>query len=180
MPIRRSKPFQVDLETIRRRARERMDHAADTDAYTADRQQVVAVLNEALATEIVCVLRYKSHAYAARGFDGKTAAAEFLEHAAEEQAHADAIADRIDRLGGVPNLDPEGMLSRSHSEYRSGGNLRELLREDLIAERIAIETYTEIVRWLGDDDPVSRRLMEEILKKEEEHADDLSKLLDVA
>lgn len=172
------KPFQLDLEAIRRRARKHMDQAGATHAYAADREQVIKILNEALATEIVCVLRYKAHAFRANGLSGKTVAEEFLVHAAEEQVHADTIAERIDQLGGDPNLDPRGLAERSHSEYRVEGDLRELIREDLVAERIAIETYTEIIRWLGEDDPTTRRMMEEILAKEEEHADDMAKLLE--
>jgi bacterioferritin len=170
-------PFQLDLSEIRRRAREHMSRGAVTDAYKADRQRVIEVLNQALATELVCVLRYKNHYYTARGIRGQTCAAEFLQHAGEEQQHADLIAERIAQLGGIPNLNPDGLATRSHSEYREGESLRQMLGEDLVAERVAIETYSAIVRWLGDDDPTSRRLMETLLAKEEEHADDLSRLL---
>jgi bacterioferritin len=169
--------FKLDLEDIRRRAREHMNLGAVTEAYTADRKRVIEVLNEALATEIVCVLRYKNHYYMARGIRGQTCAAEFLEHAAEEQQHADLLAERIAQLGGTPNLNPEGLATRSHSEYREGENLRQMLAEDLVAERVAIETYSAIARWIGEGDPTSRRLMETLLAKEEEHADDLAKLL---
>ncbi len=169
--------FQLDLTEIRRRAREHMNQGAITGAYRADKKQVLEVLNQALATEIVCVLRYKNHYYMARGIRGQACAAEFLQHAAEEQQHADLIAERIAQLGGTPNLDPEGLATRSHSEYHSGENLKQMLVEDLVAERVAIETYAAIVRWLGDADPTSRRLMETLLAKEEEHADDLAHLL---
>jgi bacterioferritin len=171
-------PFRADMEEIRRRAREKMDQGAVTAAYKADVEQVVAVLNEVLATEIVCVLRYKNHYYMARGFHGDAVADEFLEHAKEEQVHADQVAGRIVQLGGVPNLDPEGLATRAHAEYKQCADLDEMIREDLAAERVAIATYSEIIRWLGDDDPTTRRLMEEILAKEEEHADDLANLLD--
>jgi bacterioferritin len=170
-------PFQTDLETIRRRARARMADGAVTGAYRADRVRVVAVLNEVLATEIVCVLRYKNHYFMASGLNAQPVAQEFLQHATDEQTHADWVAQRITQLGGVPNFDPEGLATRSHAEYREGARLEGMIREDLVAERIAIETYSEIVRWLGNDDPTTRRLMEDILKMEEEHADDLATLL---
>ncbi|HEY3355140.1 MAG TPA: ferritin-like domain-containing protein [Polyangia bacterium] len=170
-------PFKTDLETIRRRARENMMRGPVTDAYRADLERVLQVLNEVLATEVVCTLRYKNHYFMARGIHGETVAAEFLQHAREEQDHADRVAERISQLGGTPNYNPEGMLTRSHSEYRESKLLPEMLKEDLIAERIAVETYSEIVRWLGNDDPTSRQMMETILAKEEEHADDLASLL---
>ncbi len=169
--------FVADIEQIRKRAREHMDNGAVTDGYKADREQVIKLLNDSLATEIVCVLRYKRHFYMAKGINSEAVAAEFLEHAAEEQSHADAIAERIAQLGGAPNLNPEGLASRSHSQYVEGSSLTDMIKEDLIAERIAIEIYGEIVRYLGDKDPTTRRLMEEILAKEEEHADDMSNLL---
>ena len=169
--------FILDLESIRSRARQKMDDGAVTEANTMDIEAVVSVLNEALATEIVCVLRYKNHYYTAQGLNAKAVAAEFLEHAAEEQSHADRICERIVQLGGSPNLNPDGLKSRSHSEYVEADTLRAQIKEDLIAERIAIESYTEIIRWLGDGDPTTRRLMEDILANEEEHADDLSSLL---
>ncbi len=173
-------PFRADMELIRRRAREKMDQGAVTSAYLADVDQVVAVLNEVLATEIVCTLRYKNHYFMARGVHGDSVAEEFLEHAREEEQHADQVAKRITQLGGVPNLNPEGLATRSHAEYRETTDLDEMIREDLAAERVAIATYSEIIRWLGDDDPTTRRMMEEILAKEEEHADDLSNLLEPA
>ncbi len=169
--------FKTDLEQIRKRARERMLDGAVTGAYLADRERVISVLNEVLATEIVCTLRYKNHYYMASGIHASPVAQEFLEHANEEQAHADAVAKRITELGGIPNYDPTGLATRSHAEYREGKNLEDMIQEDLVAERVAIETYSEIVRWLGDDDVTTRRLVEEILAKEEEHADELSTLL---
>lgn len=172
------KPFQTDLETIRRRAREHMEDGAVTAAYLADRSKVIDVLNEVLATEIVCVLRYKNHYFMARGIHAEPVAQEFLEHANEEQDHADQVADRITQLGGRPNFNPDGLHLRSHAEYQEGATLLDMIREDLVAERIAIVTYAEIVRWLGADDPTTRRMMETILAVEEEHADDLANLLD--
>jgi len=169
--------FKADIEEIRRRARDKMEDGAVTGSYTADPVKVIEVLNEALATEIVCTLRYKNHYYMAQGIHAESVAAEFLEHANEEQMHADAIAKRITELNGRPNFDPDGLKTRSHAEYRDVDTLEEMIREDLVAERIAISTYSEIVRWLANDDPTTRRLIEEILAKEEEHADDLAKLL---
>ena len=148
-----------------------------TSAYKADRDRVIEVLNEVLATEIVCVLRYKNHYYTAQGINREPVAAEFLQHASEEQGHADMVSERITQLGGEPNLDPSGLATRSHSEYRGGDTLEDLVKEDLVAERIAIETYSEIIRWLNNDDPTTRRMMETILAMEEEHADDMLDLL---
>lgn len=170
-------PFKTDLEAIRKRAREKMENGAVTGAYKADLQQVISVLNEVLATEIVCTLRYKNHYFMASGISAGPVAAEFLEHANQEQEHADSVAQRITQLGGIPNLDPQGLTTRSHAEYGVGETLVDMIQEDLIAERIAIETYSEIVRWLGDDDPTTRRLIESILETEEEHADDMASLL---
>lgn len=169
--------FQTDLKAIRQRAREHMQDGAVTGAYTADRAKVIDVLNEVLATEIVCVLRYKNHYFMAKGIHAKPVADEFLEHANEEQGHADQVARRIAELGGNPNMDPAGLATRSHAEYREVTKLEDMIQEDLIAERVAIETYAEIVRWLGDDDPTTRRMMEGLLAVEEEHADDLANLL---
>jgi len=171
------KPFQTDLETIRRRARDKMSDGAVTAAYHADRERVISVLNEVLATEIVCTLRYKNHYHMASGIHASSVAEEFLEHANQEQVHADTVAHRIVQLGGVPNMNPEGLATRSHAEYKESRTLKDMLEEDLIAERVAIETYNEIVRWLADDDVTTRRMMEEIPAVEEEHADDLSTLL---
>jgi bacterioferritin len=170
--------FLTDIEEIRRRARLHIEKGAVTPGYKGDLTTVLRVLNEALATEIVCVLRYKRHHYMAKGIHSQSVAAEFLEHATEEQGHADRIAERIVQLDGAPNLSPEGMLTRSHSEYVEGETLLDMIREDLVAERIAIESYSEIIRYLGENDPTSRRLMEEILANEEEHAEDMKTLLE--
>jgi len=172
-----TEPFKTDLEAIRRRARQRMDDGAVTGAYLADRARVIEVLNEVLATEIVCVLRYKNHYFMASGINAQPVAQEFLQHATEEQQHADWVAQRITQLGGTPNFNPDGLATRSHAQYVEGATLERMIREDLVAERIAIETYSEITRWLGSDDPTTRRLIEDILKMEEEHADDLANLL---
>ena len=171
------KPFISDVSAIRDRARAHLADGAVTKTYGADREQVIKVLNEALATEIVCVLRYKRHYFMADGLYSEAVKAEFLEHANEEQKHADQIATRITQLNGAPNFDPEGLGTRSHAEYISGDDLVSMVREDLVAERIAIEIYTEIILWLGDADPTTKRLIEEILAKEEEHAEDLATLL---
>ena len=170
-------PFRTDIETIRRRARQRMEDGAVTGAYLADRTRVIEVLNEVLATEIVCVLRYKNHYFMASGINAQPVAQEFLQHANEEQQHADLVAQRITQLGGNPNLNPEGLATRAHAQYVEAATLERMIREDLVAERVAIETYAEIIRWLGTDDPTTRRLMEDLLKVEEEHADDLATLL---
>jgi bacterioferritin len=170
--------FLSDITEIRRRARQHIENGAVTEAYKGDRNVVLRVLNEALATEIVCVLRYKRHHYMAKGIHSQAVAEEFLEHAAEEQEHADLIAERITQLEGEPNFNPEGLLTRSHSEYVEGESLIDMIREDLVAERIAVESYSEIIRYLADNDPTSRRLMESILAKEEEHAEDMSTLLE--
>jgi bacterioferritin len=171
-------PFLTDIKTIRQRARQHIESGAITAAYRADREKVIAVLNEALATEIVCTLRYKRHYFMASGLNAENAAAEFLEHATQEQQHTDQITRRITQLGGEPDFSPDGLTTRSHAEYVEGKNLQEMIKEDLIAERIAIETYQEIIKWLGSDDPTTRRMLEEILAVEEEHADDLVGLLE--
>lgn len=170
--------FQADIEAIRKRAREKMDDGAVTGAYKADRNKVIEVLNEALATELVCTMRYRNHYYMASGIHAEAVAAEFLEHANNEQEHADWISERITQLGGRPNWNPEGLTTRAHAEYKECDSLEEMIRENLVAERIAIETYAEIARWLGSDDATSRRLMERILEVEEEHADDMKSLLE--
>ncbi len=170
-------PFKTDLEAIRQRARAHMHDGAVTGAYLADKERVIAVLNEVLATEIVCVLRYKNHYFMASGIHAKPVAEEFLEHANEEMRHADMVAKRITELGGNPNLSPVGLATRSHAEYKEVDSLEDMIKEDLVAERVAIETYSEIVRWLGQDDNTTRRMIEEILAVEEEHADDLANLL---
>lgn len=172
------KPFLTDIQTLRERARKHIEKGAITEGYTADRETVIKVLNEALATEIVCVLRYKRHYFMASGIHAEGVAAEFLQHANDEQAHADQIAQRIVQLGGEPDFSPEGLLTRSHAEYVEGDTLIDMIKEDLVAERIAIDSYREIIRYLGNDDPTSRRLMEAILAMEEEHADDLVSLLE--
>ena len=171
------KPFLSDVKTLRKRARQHIELGAVTPGYRAKRDVVVKILNEALATEIVCVLRYRRHHFMASGIHAQSVAAEFLTHANEEQAHADLIAQRIVQLGGEPNFSPEGLLSRSHAEYIEGTNLIEMIREDLVAERIAIDSYREMVAYLGNDDPTTRRMLEGILAMEEEHADDLASLL---
>jgi bacterioferritin len=171
------RPFLSDVKELRRRAREHIENGAVTPLYRADREIVVRLLNEALATEIVCVLRYKRHYFMTQGIASPAVAQELLEHAGEEQQHADEIAQRITQLNGEPDLNPEGLLSRSHSEYVEGGSLIDMIKEDLVAERIAIESYTEIIRYLGDDDPTTRAMLERILAREEEHAQELSDLL---
>ena len=172
------KAFLTDVRTLRKRARQHIEQGAVTPGYKADRATVVRVLNEALATEIVCVLRYKRHYFMASGLPAQSVAQEFLQHANEEQMHADQIAQRIVQLGGEPNLSPEGLLTRSHSEYVEGGSLVEMIQEDLVAERVAIDSYREVIVWLGAKDPTTRRMLEGILAMEEEHADDLVSLLE--
>ena len=172
------KPFLTDIKELRKRARKHIEEGAVTPGYKADRTVVNKLLNEALATEIVCVLRYKRHYFMASGINAQSVAQEFLQHANEEQAHADLIAQRIVQLGGEPNFSPEGLLSRSHAEYVEGNSLTEMIREDLVAERIAIDSYREMVAYLGTDDPTTRRMLEGILAMEEEHADDLVNLLE--
>lgn len=173
-----TKSFLTDIQTLRERARKHMEQGAMTPGYKADRDMVVKLLNEALATEIVCVLRYKRHYFMASGINADSVAQEFLQHANDEQAHADQIAQRIVQLGGAPNFSPDGLLTRSHAEYVEGETLVDMIREDLVAERIAIDSYREMVSYLGNDDPTTRRMMEGILAMEEEHADDLVSLLE--
>jgi bacterioferritin len=172
-----NKPFLTDIKTLRERARKHIEKGAVTEGYSADRETVIKVLNEALATEIVCVLRYRRHYFMASGINAEGVAAEFLQHSNDEQGHADQIAQRIVQLGGAPNFNPEGLLTRSHAEYVEGETLTDMIKEDLVAERIAIDSYRDIIKYLGNDDPTSRRLMETILAVEEEHADDLVSLL---
>ena len=169
--------FSTDVKKIRERARKHFEEGAVTEGYKANREQVTKVLNDVLATEIVCVLRYKRHYYMAQGISSDSVKAEFLQHANEEQQHADWVAERITQIGGEPNFNPEGLATRSHSEYKPGNSLTDMIKEDLVAERIAIESYSEIVRWLGNDDPTTRVLIEQILKMEEEHANDMLDLL---
>jgi bacterioferritin len=169
--------FLTDVETLRKRARANIEQGAITEGYGADRKRVIDVLNSVLATELVCVLRYKRHFFTAQGLNAAPVAAEFKQHADEEQAHADAIAERIVQLGGEPDFSPQGLATRAHSEYDQSTDLLTMVREDLVAERVAIESYQEIVRWLGNDDPTTRRVIEEILAVEEEHAEDLLSIL---
>ena len=169
--------FLSDIKTLRERARRHIEQGAVTEGYRADRETVIRLLNEALATEIVCVLRYKRHYFMASGIHAQAVAAEFLEHASDEQAHGDQIAERITQLGGQPDFNPEGLLTRSHAEYVEGETLLDMIKEDLVAERIAIDSYAEMVRYIADGDPTTRRMMEGILAAEEEHADDLANLL---
>jgi bacterioferritin len=176
--LKKTGDFVSDVEAIRRRARQHIERGAVTENYKADRDTVLRVLNEALATELVCVLRYKRHYYMAAGIHAQAVREEFLEHSNEEQQHADQIAERITQLDGAPNFSPEGLVDRSHSQYVEGTDIMDMIREDLVAERIAIETYSEIIRYLGDKDSTSRRVMEEILAKEEEHAEDLKTLIE--
>ena len=171
--------FLSDIQEIRRRARENMNRGAITSDYKGDVKQAIDILNQALATEIVCVLRYKRHYYMARGLHKEAVAEEFLQHADEERQHADMLAERITQLGGAPDYNPTGLATRSHSEYIEGDDLVEMIKENLVAERIAIETYREIIRFFGENDPTSRRMMEHILAMEEEHANDMADLLEV-
>jgi bacterioferritin len=165
--------FLTDVETLRKQARDEMEKGPVTSAYRADVDRVIEVLNAALATETVCALRYRQHHFVATGLDAEPVAAEFLVHANEEQEHADRLAARIAQLGGKPDYDPDTLTDRSHSEYETADSLEQMIRENLVAERIAIASYTEIINWLGTDDPTTRRLFEDILAVEEEHADDL-------
>jgi bacterioferritin len=169
--------FVTDIKTLRERARKHIENGAVTEGYKGDRDTAIKILNEALATELVCVLRYKLHYFMAQGIHSQAVAAEFLEHAGEEQGHADQIAARIIQLGGKPNMNPEGLTSRSHSEYKEAGTLVEMIKENLVAERIAIDSYREMATYFGTNDPTSRRMIESILAVEEEHADDLASLL---
>ena len=177
-PPQQNKPALTDVKTLREQARRHIEEGAVTENYGANREKVLEMLNEALATELVCVLRYRHDYFMARGLESKSAATEFMEHATEELAHADQLAERIVQLGGEPKFDPNGLTERSHSEYRIGRTLQEAIRENLVAERIAIDTYREIIRYLGDKDVTTRRIFEDILAVEEEHADDMADLLE--
>lgn len=170
--------FLSDVKTLRDRARKHIEDGAITAGYRANREKVVSLLNEALATEIVCVLRYRRHYFMATGINADAVAQEFLAHANEEQGHADEIAARIVQLKGEPNFNPDGLTSRSHAEYVEGSGLLDMIKEDLVAERIAIESYGEMIRYIGDKDTTTRRMLEGILAMEEEHADDLASLLE--
>jgi bacterioferritin len=165
------------VKALRQRARQHVESGAVTPSYAADRGVVLRLLNEALATELVCTLRYRRHYYAAQGVQAEAVKQEFLEHAEEEQGHADQLARRIVQLDGMPNFDPNGLAERSHAEYVECSSLDEMIRENLIAERVAIESYKEMLDYLGQDDPTTRRLIESILAKEEEHAEDLSSMM---
>jgi len=169
--------FLSDIKELRRRARQHMHKGAVTEGYKADRPTVIKILNEALATEIICILRYKRHYFMADGIHAQAVKAEFLQHANEEQAHADLIAERITQLDGEPNFSPEGLSTRSHAEYVEGKDLLDMIREDLVAERIAIDSYSEMIRYIGNDDVTTRRMLEGILAMEEEHAEDLKTML---
>jgi bacterioferritin len=170
-------PFLSDVQTLRKRARQHIEEGAVTSNYGADAAQLCSVLNDALATEIVCVLRYKRHYFMAQGIASDSVKAEFLAHANEEQAHADEIAGRIVQLGGEPDLDPKNLASRAHSEYVAGKTLRDMIREDVVAERVAIESYREIIAWVDGKDSTTRKMLEGILAVEEEHAEDMASLL---
>jgi len=169
--------FVSDIQKIRKRVREQVDKGATNTTYALDRDSVIRMLNEALATELVCTLRYRRHFFVAAGMASESVKAEFLEHAQQEQEHADQIAARIVQLGGSPNFNPDGLALRSHAEYIEGETLTEMIREDLIAERIAIESYREMVDFFGAHDPSTRRMLEGILAVEEEHAEDMASLL---
>jgi len=171
------KPLLSEIKVLRDRARRHIEEGAVTEGYKGDREAVVKALNAALATEIVCVLRYKRHHFMANGIQAQSVAAEFAQHATEELAHADLLAERIVQLGGAPDFSPTGLAERSHAEYKTGKDLAGMIEEDLVAERIAIDSYGELIRYIGNDDPTTRVMLEGILAKEEEHADDLSTLL---
>jgi len=168
----------TDIKTLRSRARSHIDEGAVTVGYSADRTTVLKLLNDSLATELICVLRYRRHYFMARGIQSQSVAQEFLDHSNEELAHADQIAERIVQLGGEPDFSPDGLTGRSHAEYVEGDTLASMIREDLVAERIAIDSYRDMIRYLGSDDPTTRRMLEGILSVEEQHADELSDLLD--
>jgi bacterioferritin len=170
--------FLTDVKTLREQAREEIEKGPVTASYGADRDRVIEVLNTSLATELVCVLRYRQHHFAAKGLESEAVAAEFLVHATEELGHADQLAMRIGQLGGVPDMNPDTLTARSHAEYQTAASLHEMITENLIAERIAIASYTEIINWIGAGDPTTRRLFEDILVVEEEHADDMLNFLE--
>ncbi|MCY1407531.1 bacterioferritin [Pseudomonas alkylphenolica] len=167
----------TDVKTLRERARQHVEQGAVTEGYNADREKILRLLNESLATEWVCALRYKRHYYMASGIKASVAAEEFLEHATQELEHADKLAERIVQLGGEPDLNPDNLSKNSHAQYVAGKNLKEMVLEDLVAERIAIDSYREIIQYIGEADPTTRRIFEDILAQEEEHADDMADLL---
>jgi len=169
--------FISSIEEIRKRAREHVENGAVTQGYALDRETVIRALNESLATEIVCTLRYKQHYYQCSGLNAEPIAAEFLEHAQQEQEHADQLAERITQLGGKPNMNPAGVIDRAHADFAETDDIQEMLKENLIAERIAVDTYRELIQFIGDKDPTTRRMLEDILAVEEEHADDLADLM---
>ena len=177
MPEKSQNTFAMDVDAIRKRAREHMDAGPVTPNYQGDVARAVEILNEALATEIVCVLRYKHHAVAAQGIHSDAVKEEFAQHARDEQEHADMLAERINQLGGNPNLNPEGLATRAATQYVEGDTLTQMIEEDLVAERIAVETYRAMVRYFADRDPTTRQMLETILAKEEEHANDMHDLL---
>ena len=175
--MKKDKPFLADIKELRRRARQHIEDGAVTEGYQGNLETILKLLNESLATEIICVLRYKRHYFMAQGIHAELVSKEFLQHANEEQVHADQIAARIAQLGGEPDFNPQGLASRSHSEYKEGNSLLDMVKEDLVAERIAIDSYSGMIRYIGDRDSTTRRMFEGILEDEEEHADDLAKIL---
>ncbi len=172
------KPFLTDVQTLRKQARQHIDEGAVTAGYTADREIVLGLLNDALATEMVCVLRYRRHHFMAKGIHAKGIADEFMVHANEEQGHADELAERIVQLGGEPDFSPTSLATRSHAEYVAGDTLVDMIKEDLVAERIAIDSYRDIIQYIGNYDSTTRRMLEGILAVEEKHADELADLLE--
>ena len=168
----------TDVATLRSRARQNVENGAVTEGYDADREEIIRLLNASLATELVCVLRYKRHYFMASGVKAQIAAEEFLEHATQEAEHADKLAERIVQLGGEPEFNPDLLSKNSHAQYVAGNNLKEMVYEDLVAERIAVDSYREIIQYIGDKDPTTRRIFEEILAQEEEHADDMADILE--
>ena len=171
------KALLTDVQSLRKQARQHIDEGAVTSGYAADRKTVLKLLNDALATEIICVLRYRRHHFMAKGIDSKSIADEFLVHANEELGHADLIAERIVQLGGEPDFSPDSLTNRSHAEYIAADSLVNMIKEDLIAERIAIDSYREVIQYLGDQDPTTRRMLESILAVEEKHAEEMADLL---
>ena len=168
----------TDVATLRQRARQNVENGAVTEGYSADREEIIRLLNASLATELVCVLRYKRHYFMASGVKAQIAAAEFLEHATQEAEHADKLAERIVQLGGEPEFNPDLLSKNAHAQYVAGNTLKEMVYEDLVAERIAVDSYRGIIQYIGDKDPTTRRLFEEILAQEEEHADDMADILE--
>ena len=167
----------TDVATLRSRARQNVENGAVTEGYDADREEIIRLLNASLATELVCVMRYKRHYFMASGLKASVAADEFLEHATQEAEHADKLAERIVQLGGEPDFNPDNLSKNSHAQYVAGNSLKEMVLEDLVAERIAVDSYREIIQYIGDSDPTTRRIFEDILAQEEEHADDMADLL---